>query len=228
MRNCNKIRAFIDLYLDGNADYLQTKSLFSHIETCARCRAKLEESQRLHGTIKSLSNISPPSYLRNSIISRIQTDGMQKGTESYLSKYRANFIERQRIFSFPISVVTSILIVIMVILYVAVSQDKPKTNLVRSEIHVVSPKEDSVTDQRNVDISAVVAGNGANEIKVILDGEDVTDYTEINSDFLIYTSNALKDGHHKVVSEVADNKGRSLAQHSWKFLVIGLEDRHET
>lgn len=217
MWNCNKTRAFIDLYLDGNADYLQTKSLFSHIETCERCRARLEESQKLHKMIKSVSNINPPSDLRRSILSRMRSED----APSYISKYRENFIEKQRIFPFPIAVVMSILAVITAILFITVSQDKPKVNLAKSEIHVVSPKEDSIIDQRNVDISAVFSAVGVSEIKVILDGEDVTDYTDISKDFLIYTSNTLKDGHHKVIIEVADDKGKSLVQQSWEFFVIG-------
>jgi len=58
---------------------------------------------------------------------------------------------------------------------------------------------------------------------VILDGKDVTDATEISEDFLIYTSDALSDGYHKVVINADDEKGKPLAQRSWKFYIIPPE-----
>jgi len=88
------------------------------------------------------------------------------------------------------------------------------------EIYIVSPKENSVVDEQYVDISAVISLDNASNIRVILDGRDVTDLTEIGNDFMIYTSDLLEDGNHKVVINASNKKGKSTIQRSWEFYVV--------
>jgi hypothetical protein len=99
---------------------------------------------------------------------------------------------------------------------------KIEVQTTKTEIQIVSPREDSVVEQQSVDISAALISDNEVIVQVILDGKDVTDATEVSRDFLIYTSDALKDGYHKVVIQVVDNKGISISR-SWKFYVIGSE-----
>jgi hypothetical protein len=104
-----------------------------------------------------------------------------------------------------------------------IKQSETNIALAKPEILIVSPKEDAVIEEKNVDISAVIDSVGTTNIRVILDGKDVTDSTEISKDFLIYTSDTLSDGYHKVVINADDEKGKSITQRSWKFFVIPSE-----
>jgi hypothetical protein len=259
--SCRNISKLINLYLDGEANDHQKGSLFSHLETCGRCHVRLEESQKLHSVITSVSTVNPPANLRRLITMRIQTEDKEKSS-----------------FAFPLFAWTGITAIILIMLFSSMWHNTPKdtpskpsipiakaetqpvkpnitiakteiqpikintqtakieiqtvkkniqtakmeVQPIKTEIQIVSPREDSVVEQQNVDISAALISDNEVIVQVILDGKDVTDATEVSKDFLIYTSDALKDGYHKVVIQVVDNKGISIAR-SWKFYVIGSE-----
>jgi hypothetical protein len=208
--SCKKTRKLIDLYLDGEASAHQKELLFSHAQTCEECNLRLNESRKFHNVIASVSDVRHPSHLHRSVMSRIQTEEHRK----------------IRPFAFPIIAWASIAMVIVMIfsvLWIKNTTVKPEVASPKPEIYIVSPKEDSVVDNQYVDISAVLNYGKVNSVRVILDGKDVTDATEISKDFLIYTSDALKDGYHKVVIHAADEKGESTVQRSWEFYVIPLE-----
>lgn len=217
--SCKKAKELIDLYLDGEADNQQKDLLFSHIKTCQKCGIKLDESQAFNNVIKSLPKIKHPDYLHKSIMSRIETEGYNK-----------------KIRIFPIMAWSGVVIIIMALAFsfILIKHEpksyKIKKNVILSKtemdqgfppkINIVSPKEDSVIDNQYIDISAVLSLADTKNIRIILDGKDVTEETDISSDFLIYTSDAIEEGHHKVIIQAFDKKGKPSIERSWKFYVI--------
>jgi len=218
--SCRKIEKLIEIYLDGELESQQNDLVFSHVQTCDKCNSRLNESRKLNKVLTSLSPRKHPSYLHGSIMSRLQTETCK---------------EKKR-FEFPISAWAGVATLIMVIVLSTVllfrnSPEKinPEITLAPHtentaetlpEIYIVSPKENSVVDEQSVDISAVISLANASNIRVILDGKDVTDSTEIGNDFLIYTSDLLEDGNHKIVINASGKKGKSAVQRSWEFYVV--------
>ncbi len=218
--SCKKIRKLIDTYLDGELESQQNELIFSHVKTCEKCNSKLNESRKLHKVLTSLSPIKHPSYLHGTIMSRLQTEPCKK----------------KRHFEFPISAWAGVATLIMVIVFstvlllrdntektgleITLTSHSEKATESLPEIYIVSPKENSVVDEQYVDISAVISLDNASNIRVILDGRDVTDLTEIGNDFMIYTSDLLEDGNHKVVINASNKKGKSTIQRSWEFYVV--------
>jgi anti-sigma factor RsiW len=205
MKSCRKFKSLIDLYLDSEASSRQTRTLFSHIENCERCRARLEETRKLHHAIGSVPSVDLPDGFRRAVLERIQNEG-----------YR----HHRSIRLFPAiswaGAVAAILLVAAVLWYM----HSPEPVLAVPEIQIVSPREDAVIEKPYVDISAVFSPDGESEnIQVILDGRDVTHATEINEDFLIYASDALQSGYHMVTVQIMDNKGSPITQRSWAFYV---------
>lgn len=210
MSSCRKFKTLIDLHLDGEADASQTKKLFAHIENCGQCRSRFEEVKSLHHTIKSVSTTEPPKNFRSDVVARIN---------SMPSSSRHSILG-----SYPAIGWASAAIVMIMVISVAVFLNKPEPVAVATpEIHIVSPMEDAVVEYKYVDISAAFTSANAGYVRVILDGKDVTDITEINEEFIIYTSDALDDGYHKATVQITDNKGTSLTQRSWEFYVLGSE-----
>ncbi len=206
MRSCRKFRSLIDLYLDGEADSRQTRTLFSHTENCERCRARLEETRKIHHAMESVPSVDLPDGFRRAVLERIQN-------EDYRRRHRS-------IRLFPAiswaGAAAAILLVATVLWYM----HSPEPVLAVPEIQIVSPREDAVIEKPYVDISAVFCPDGeAKNIQVILDGRDVTHATEINEDFLIYASDALQSGYHMVTVQIMDNKGSPVTQRSWAFYV---------
>jgi anti-sigma factor RsiW len=205
MTSCRKFRSLINLYLDSEADSRQTRTLFSHIENCERCRARLEETRKLHHAMESVPSVDLPDGFRRAVLERIQNEGYRRHRSIRL---------------FPAiswaGAVAGILLVATVLWYM----HSPEPVLAVPEIQIVSPREDAVIEKPYVDISAVFGPDGeAKNIQVILDGRDVTYATEINEDFLIYASDALQSGYHTVIVQIMDNKGSPITQRSWAFYV---------
>ena len=215
MTSCRKFRSLINLYLDSEADSRQTRVLFSHIENCETCRARLEETRKLHHAMESVPSVDLPDGFRRVVLERIQNEGYRRH-RSVLPGVRGIFPDRL----FPAiswaGAVAAILLVAAVLWYV----HSPEPVLAIPEIQIVSPREDAVIEKPYVDISAVFGPDGeAKNIQVILDGRDVTHATEINEDFLIYASDALQSGYHTVIVQIMDNKGSPITQRSWAFYV---------
>jgi anti-sigma factor RsiW len=205
MASCRKFKSLIDLYLDGEADSRQARTLFSHIEDCERCRARFEETRRLHHAIKSVPSVDLPDGFRRAVLERIRNE---------------DYRHRRSVRLFPAiswaSAVAAILLTAAILWYV----HSPETVLAVPEIQIVSPREDAVIEKPYVDISAVFGPDGeAKNIQVILDGRDVTHATEINEDFLIYASDALQSGYHMVTVQIMDERGSPVTQRSWAFYV---------
>jgi hypothetical protein len=221
--NCRKIRGLINIYLDDEANSKQKELVLLHTQTCKECNFIFNETQKLNNLLTSVPAIKHPSNLHSSIMSRVTSDSCK---------------EKKAFFAFPVSAWAGVATLILVIALSSmlifrdksegtsnIVTKKPETNiaLAKPEILIVSPKEDAVIEEKNVDISAVIDSVGTTNIRVILDGKDVTDATEISKDFLIYTSDTLSDGYHKVVINADDEKGKSITQRSWKFFVIPSE-----
>ena len=244
---CRNVNKLINLYLDGEASDHHKESLFSHLETCGRCHVRLEESKKLHSVITSVSSVSPPANLRRLITLRIQTEDKEKSSLAFplfawagitaiilIMLFSAMWHNTPKSTPSKPSILiaktetqpakTNIPIAKAEIQPIKINIQTAKTEAqtTKTEIQIVSPREDSVVEQQSVDISAALISDNEVIVQVILDGKDVTDATEVSKDFLIYTSDALKDGYHKVVIQVVDNKGISIAR-SWKFYVIGSE-----
>ncbi len=205
MTSCRKFKSLINLHLDSEADSRQIRTLFSHIENCERCRARFEETRKLHHAMESVPSVDLPDGFRRTVLERIQNEGYRRHRSIRL---------------FPAiswaGAAAAILLVATVLWYM----HSPEPVLAVPEIQIVSPREDAVIEKPYVDISAVFGPDGeAKNIQVILDGRDVTHDTEINEDFLIYASDALQSGYHMVTVQITDNKGSPITQRSWAFYV---------
>jgi len=214
MASCRIFKALIDLYLDGEADDGQTQMLFSHMESCERCRDRFEEVKGLHNTIKSVPTVDLPDGFRSAVIARIQSD---------VEATRRVAPTRRRSIGFPVMGWAGATAAILLVFAIAWYIYNPQPALAVPEIHIVSPFEDAVVEQQYVDISAAFTSGDLRNIRVILDSKDVTDATEVNEDFLIYTSDALQSGYHMATVQITDNKGVPVSQRSWAFYVIRPE-----
>gem|GEM_PF-1853416 len=214
MASCRRFKALINLYLDGEADDGQTQTLFSHMESCERCRNRFEEIRSLHSAIKSVPTVDLPDGFRSAVIARIQSD---------VRATRPVAPTRRRSIGFPVmgwaGAAAAILLAFAIVWYIY----NPEPALAVPEIHIVSPREDAVVEQQYVDISAAFTTGDLKNVRVILDSKDVTEATEVNQDFLIYTSDALQTGHHMATVQITDNKGVPISQRSWAFYIIPSE-----
>lgn len=217
MMSCRKFRALIDLYLDGEADDRQAQILFSHMEKCERCKDRFEEVKKLHGAMMSVSAVDLPDGFRGSVVASIRSE--EKADIPISSKLYSP--GRRSIGFFPVmgwsGVAAAILLTFAITLYII---HNPEPVLAAPEIHVVSPREDAVVEQQYVDVSAAFTVDDVKNVRVILDSKDVTNATEVNEDFLIYTSDELQSGYHMATVQITDSKGVSIAQRSWAFYII--------
>lgn len=245
MLSCRKIRELINLYIDGEANSNQKELLLSHVENCEKCRIKFDEAKEFHNAMKSVCAVKTPDNLSKTIMLGLQTEEYEKPSPLafpllgwaiitaviMIIIFSTTWNSTKNITSNPEVAISKPEIAHpspkITLSKPAIAPSKPefatsKPEIAQSkpEIHIVSPQEDSVVEQQNVDISVAITGN-LNDIHVILDGQDVTDSTEISKDFLIYTSEVLKNGYHKVIIQASDVKGVSVAQRSWEFYVIG-------
>jgi predicted anti-sigma-YlaC factor YlaD len=220
MASCRKFKALIDLYLDGEADDRQTEILFSHMRNCEGCRDRFEEVENLHRAIKSAPALELPGDFRSAVMARIQSERRRRPSRS-MGDFLHRFIGFPAVMSWAGAAV-AILLVSAIAWYIY----NPGPALAVPEIHIVSPREDAVVEQQYVDISAAftfsigVYPRPLKNIRVILDTRDVTDATEVNEDFLIYTSDALQSGYHMATIQITDNTGAPVSQRSWAFYVI--------
>lgn len=213
MANCKEIKAIIDLYLDNSADDPQKKELFSHLQICEGCRNRFEETSRLHSMIKSVPTMKLPEGFRRKLITRIQDEGHDR---------QRNVIPLRNLRFSAISWASAAILVLLILSIVWLTHN-PERAVAASEIHVVSPRENAVVEQQYVDISAAFTLDDLKNIRVILDGRDVTDYTEINEGFFIYTSDTLQSGYHIATVQVIDSDGMPITERSWSFYVIQSE-----
>jgi len=212
MVDCRKYRKLINLYLDGEADDSQAQILFSHTEKCSKCQARFEELREPHKTIKSVSDAELPADFRNSVMESIRIRE---------SEQRHRFIIHR-----PVIIWVSIAAMAMVMLAFTMIWRVNHTSEIPAdiaEIHVVSPREDAVVNGNYVDISAVFNPSSMDSIRVILDGRDVTEATEVNEDFLIHASDELQNGYHMATIQIMGDKGLPITQHSWAFYVMKTE-----
>jgi len=206
MVNCRQSRKLIDLYLDGEADVSQTKRMFLHMKECRECQARFEEVEKLHNTIKSVPDAELPAGFRNLVMESIRPENHR-------------FAIRR-----PVMLWGSVVVLVILILAMTwrvyhtseVIQDIP-------EIYIVSPREDSVVDQSYVDISAAFSPASVDSIRVILDGKDVTEVTEVNEDFIIHASDELRSGYHIATVLIMGHKGTPINQRSWAFYIMQTE-----
>lgn len=211
MVNCRQSRKLIDLYLDGEADDSQTETMFLHIKECRKCQARFEEVEKLHNTIKSVPDAELPASFRSLVMDSIRLEKP----------------EHHQRFAIPRPVMLWGGIAIMLVLIFTmtwrlyyhtseVAQDIP-------EICIVSPREDSVVGQSYVDISAAFNPANMDSIRLILDGKDVTEATEVNQDFIIHASDELRSGYHIATVQIMGHKGTPITQRSWAFYIMETE-----
>ena len=205
---CRKFRALIDLYLDGEADHHQTQILFSHMRECVSCQRRFEEVRSLHSVIKYVPTVDLPKGFRSKVIERIQSAAIRP---------------RRSFAFFPAISVAGAVLASLLIFAIIYYLHNPEPALAVPEIHIVSPREDAVIEQQYVDVSAAFSSGDVRNIRVILDSRDVTSDTEVNEDFLIYTSDALTSGYHMATVQITDNKGFPITQRSWAFYIIKPE-----
>ena len=74
MITCRQSRRLIDLYLDGEADVSQTKTMFLHMKGCRECQARFEEVEKLRNTIKSVPDAELPAGFRSRIMDSIRLE----------------------------------------------------------------------------------------------------------------------------------------------------------
>jgi hypothetical protein len=214
MASCKRFKALTNLYLDGEADDGQTQMLFSHMEGCERCRNRFEEIRNLHSAIRSVPTVDLPDGFRSAVIARIQSD---------VQATRRIAPTRRRFIGFPVTGWAGAAATILLIFAIGWYIHNPEPALAVPEIHIVSPRVDAVVEQQYVDISAAFTSGDLKNVRVILDSKDVTEATEVNEDFLIYTSDALQSGHHMATVQITDSKGVPISQRSWAFYVMRSE-----
>jgi len=216
MESCKKFRALIDLYLDGEADDRQTETLFSHLEKCEGCQRRFEEVRKLDHAVKSVPVAKLPEGFRKTVMARIQSEEARP---------------RRSVSFFPVigvaGAAAAILLISAALWYTyilkPVRRDSQSTNPAISEIHIVSPREDAVIEQQYVDISAAFTPGNVKNVRVMLDGKDVTEAAEVKKDFLVYTTDPLRSGYHTATVLVMDKEGTPIDQRSWAFYVIQTE-----
>jgi len=208
MVSCRKFRKLIDLYLDGEANDYQAQTLLSHMENCEQCRKRYEEVKSLNNAIMSVPALEVPDGFRNSVLAGIQREEIREQRSIGFS----------HVMGWSGAAVAAILI-----FAVAWYLYSPQTAVAVPDIHIVSPQEDAAIEQQYVDISVAFNSTEAKDVRVILDGRDVTDATEINEEFLIYASDALESGYHMATVQITDDKGVPLSQRSWAFYVFVIE-----
>lgn len=208
MANCKNFVKLINLYLDSEASEEQVKILFSHLQECPKCHQKLEEVKELHNSIKSIPAIKLPQGFHSQIMDSLQKASIKKSRLEVL---------RPAMSLIGIAVTAMLVMVIAWIIY------NPKSAMANPEIHIVSPSKEAVIDKQYVDISAVFNDIDIRKIRVILDSKDVTEATEINQEFLIYTSDNLQSGYHIANIQIMDNKGVPVIQRSWAFYIMPSE-----
>ena len=206
MSSCRKFRSLIDLYLDGEADDHQKRTLVSHTEGCKECRERIEEVKNLHAAIKSVPRETLPASFRGELLGRMRTMETRRERHPHLL----------------IAMGWTAAVLLIVGFAWRVTRDPGDIPAV-PEIHIVSPWEDAVVEREYVDISVAYDPGEARNIRVILDSKDVTDDTEINEDFLIYASDSLRSGYHMATVWIADGKGAPVAERSWSFYVMPSE-----
>jgi len=208
MAKWKNYRSLIDLYLDGEADESQTRILFSHIENCEKCQKRFEDVKQLYDDIKSVPGVSLPEGFWNSVLDRIQAD--ETGVKKHFRL-------------FPVLNWAGIAVILLVIFAVIWRVYDLEPAAIMPEIHVVSPLENAALEEQYVDISVAFSSGSVENIRVLLDGKDVTDATEVNQDFMIYTSDELQNGYHIATVQITDKKGIPMTQHSWTFFIIPTE-----
>lgn len=215
MASCKKFSELINLYLDGEANDEQSQTLFSHLEECIQCRKRLDKVKAFNDNIRAIPIVKPPEGFHNQIMASLQNADAKK-----------SHIEILR----PVMNLAGIAVAIIMVVAIAwnISSNKESSLEIASispnpEIYIVSPAEEGVVDRQYVDISAAFNDIDINKIRVILDTKDVTEATEINREFLIYTSDDLQSGYHIATIQIVDNKGAPLVQRSWTFYVISSE-----
>ena len=206
MASCRKFRPLIDLYLDDEADDHQKHTLVSHMEECKECRERVEEVRNLHVAIKSVPRTTLPASFRGELLGRIRKMGTGRDLRPH----------------FLIAAGCAVAVLLIVGFAWRITRN-PEGVLPVPEIHIVSPREDSVVEREYIDISVAYDLGEARYIRVILDSKDVTDATEINEDFLIYASDSLGSGYHMATVWIADGKGAPVAERSWSFYVMPSE-----
>ena len=208
MASCKKFKGLINLYLDGEANDEEARTLFSHLNECHQCRQKFEEVKAFHNNIKSLPVVKLPMGFHSRIMVNLQNVNIRKSKIEILK---------------PAMNLAGLAVALIMTIAIVWNIFNPETAVAKPEIYIVSPAEEAVVDRQYVDISAAFNDVDVNKIRVILNSKDVTEATEINKEFLIYTTDDLQSGYHIATIQIMDNKGEPVIQRSWTFYVIPSE-----
>ncbi len=234
---CRKIRKLIDIYLDNEIITTgQQEQLFAHIRACPECLKYFEENERMQELVSSAPTVSLPANFRSTLMFRLQTEG--EDDKKRLPLFRWAFLSRLQK-SIAVSGVASLVGIILLLFtfwYARTITTNPNGLYVAQllQIDVVSPHEGTVVEPDSLDISAAFYSLEHTlkpdlEVRILLDAKDVTDATEVNEDYIIYTPSTLESGHHLATVQLLDESGMPVAQRSWTFYVLppSIEEKHD-
>jgi hypothetical protein len=77
--NCSEIEAKLSAYLDGLLHDDERESVGRHCAECTHCRHSLEELERTKNILGQLDEVEPPSWLTESVMSRIREKEEARG-----------------------------------------------------------------------------------------------------------------------------------------------------
>ena len=225
---CRKIKQLIDAYLDREAvTPAQQERMMIHMQACTQCRRHYERTEQLQSLVRLSPTESLPSDFRSTLMVGLEaneTDVTQRS--ALLGRIFANTLHRAVL---QVVSVTTMLLLIAGLWFgrsMLPSSNPHEISIAQVlQIHVVSPSEDAVVGTNGFDVSAAFysledSPRPDYNVRILLDAEDVTDATEVNEDFVIYTPDPLEPGHHLATIQLLDASGMPALQRSWTFYVL--------
>jgi hypothetical protein len=85
---CHRVRQLLSLYLDGELNPRENKSIAEHISQCKECASELEQLSSIKRAAKSLERHKPPEYLFYRIKNEIARQARTKSRRARLTPRR--------------------------------------------------------------------------------------------------------------------------------------------
>ncbi len=209
--NCEEAEKIIPLYVAGLLD--DPAALEDHIASCKRCRDRVTKERFIEETLRTLKPVEPPQGLKEEILSSL---GRYKR-----SGILHNFWRKPVFWS-----VFAAAIVVLILIAVFMGRQEPKL-LEAAPLtgEVLFPSQDAVVLAKDFKLVFVYAPERPDiDVSIYIDDGDVTGTSKAVDGVIIYRSERLDEGYHKIWVRLKDRRTGEEKEFQRLVYVIGGEE----
>lgn len=206
---CEEAERLIPLYVAGLLD--DPAPLEEHLKTCRACREKVQRERFIEDTLKTLKPYSPPPGLKKDILKA--------------AKKPRGFPRLVRQPLFWTLAGTAAVVIILFAIFLAKPQPRaleaaPLTG------EVLFPSQDAVVLAKDFKLVFVYAPERPDvDVSVYLDDGEITGTARSMDGVIIYQSERIDEGYHKIWVRLKDRKTGEEKEFQRLVYVIGGEEK---